>query len=189
MIEKVIEHINENLKSVKGFDHSRIRGLSEYVVEPEKKYPGIYKGNDTIDFITSNDFRSGVIWHMKAGDLSTSDLDSFGRSKVMQYNTPMRCYAIIRRDSISDSPYSPDELALNILNTINERNVNSLKATLNLMKVQIQAGGYGVDKDELEQIFQGIDIENLRRYDIMYCSINYNIILTGKQQCFVKYTC
>ena len=189
MIQKVVEHINSRLVAVKGFDPVRIRGLCEYIQEPDRKYPGIYSGNDTVDFITSNDFKNGVIWHMKNGDFSFNDLGKLGRHIMLEYSQPMKLYAIIRRGLYSDTAYSADELALNIFHLVNQKTVRTLLPVMDVSKVQIKANSFSVDKDELDSVFQGVDIENLKRYDLMYCSLSYDIILTGSQECFVNYGC
>lgn len=194
MLKGVIDHINTQLITLPGFDPVRVSGIAETVFDRKDdepmEYPGIYGGNDTLNFVTRNDFKNGCIWHQKNGELQINPVEQVSRrNNILEYIQPMKVYAIHKRALIEDNSYSADVLAANITNKINFRNINSLRTTLNLLKIEVQATGNSTDKTELEQIFRNVDISNLKRYDIMYCSVSYNVIMKGRQECFNFYTC
>lgn len=194
MLKEVIDNRNKILSTIPGFDPSRIKGLCEQVKEPTTDgaimvYPGIYKGKDTINFVTSHDFKNGVIWHMKSGATNIAELDGFGRTTLLEYSIPMTLYAINRRDLLQDDAYSPEQMALNILNKLYGTNISALQTLLNLNRVDVKVNSHNTDKDELSTVFINVDMRNVERFDVMYCSINYTITLVGKQECFELFTC
>lgn len=195
MIEPVIRHINTELGFLKGFDPKRINGLADTIIETAldqepKEYPGIYTGNDTINFITTNDFKNGCIWHQKDGPMESIPGEQVSRRvNILDYSQPMKAFAIHKRSITGDDSYSAEVLAANMVNKINFRNINSLRPVMDLIKISVQCRGWSTDKSELDQIFKNVDITNLKRYDIIFCAVSYNIVLKGRQECFNFYTC
>lgn len=194
MLKEVIENRNTVLAEIPGFDPKRIKGLCENVREVKTDgsvmiYPGIYGGNDTIKFITDSDFKNGCIWHMKTGDVNIVELPAMGRTTLLEYTIPMKLYALNKRELLQDDAYSPDQMALNILNKLYNTNIAALRTSLQLSRVGVSVSSYNTDKSELSSVFINVDMSNAERYDVMYCSVSYNIILVGKQECFELFTC
>lgn len=190
MIQAVIEHINTNINTLK---FGQVSGLCEMTQEvnadgQEKQYPVIYKGKDSLRFITVFDFRSGAFWHMKEGDTDIENLESpRAEYEYLRYTTHMSAYAIIRRSMIDDTEYSHEKMANNIVHQINEKNVNSLKSTIGVNKVNVIVTGYSTDAGQIDEIFQNVEIQ--WRHDLTLVVVNYDIILEGYQQCFTNYSC
>lgn len=191
MIEDVIEHLNTNISTLNCF--AQISGLCEWATEAkaegeEMKYPVIYKGKDSLRFITTFDFRNGAFFHIKNGQTDIENLESPRvENDYLQYTTPMKAYAIIRRSVIDDTEYSHEKLANNIIHQINAKNINSLKALIGVNKVDVFVTDYSTDKEEISDVFQNVEIQF--RHDLTLVSVEYNIILQGYAQCFQNYTC
>jgi len=191
MIEGVITHLNTQVAELNCF--AQISGLCEWAAEVkedgnEMRYPVIYKGKDNLRFITTFDFRSGAFFHMKEGNTTIEQLESPRVAEdYLKYTTNLKAYAIIRRSLIDDSEYSHEKLANNLVHTLNDSNINSLKASIGVNRVNVFVQEYSTDSAEINDIFQGVEIQF--RHDLTIVVIDYDIILEGYQQCFNNYTC
>jgi hypothetical protein len=191
MIEGVITHLNLQVAELNCF--AQISGLCEWATEAkadseDMKFPVIYKGKDNLRFITTFDFRSGAFFHMKESNTDIEQLESPRvEDDYLKYTTHLKAYAIIRRSLIDDSEYSHEKLANNIVHTLNDSNINSLKASIGVNRVNVFVTGYSTDSAEINDIFQNIEIQ--WRHDLTIVVIDYDIILEGYQQCFTNYTC
>lgn len=191
MIQDVISYLNNQVKELNCF--ATISGLCEMTTEKKEDetemiFPVIYKGKDNLKAVTDFEYRSGLFFHIKNGDTNIEDLDSpRAEYNYLRYTTPLRAYGIIRRSIIDDSEYTHEKLAVNITHAINDKNINSLKATIGVNKIDVKVNNWSTNREEIEGIFQNVEFEF--RHNLSLIVVEYDIILEGYQQCFTNYSC
>lgn len=196
MIEPIINYANNNLQDLALFQD--IKGLCEMVTESQNngevdieiKYPAYYNGDDNLESISDLDYKQGVVFHMVNGDLSESELEQIRvRSRYIERRYPVKLIAIVRRDILNtDTAYSPDEVVNNIISQISDRNIISLRTQLGADKVSIDVRSANTKKDEiLEATFFNVEIEG--RHDLIVVSVDYEIVVTGNENCLLKTNC
>jgi hypothetical protein len=195
MIKEVIAHANTNVQTLNVF--KEIQGLCEYLYQPKvseeregeiMKFPGFYRGKDSLRFVTSYDFRNGCFFHVLNGDTVIEPLESNRANKeFLRYTTPVKAFGIHRRNVIEDSEVGGIKLALNVFHQLQEKNINSLRATLNLSSISIEVESYTTTSEQFEEVFENVDVP--RRSDIVIIGFPYRIVLEGYKECFENYTC
>lgn len=186
MIEAVISYINTNLTNLNIF--KEVKGLTELITEDDKTFPAIYTGKDNLRFITSYDFRNGLIFHLKNGTASMEDLDRvISSSAYRQYSHPMRAVMIHGRNIYQDNNYSQEYVANNIVNAINRRSIPSLRPVIGVDRVAVNVTNYSTNKEDLAGIFENVDLG--LRHDLDAVIVDYNIVLRANQKCFDNYNC
>jgi len=186
MIEKVIDYLNLQLNSLNVF--KEVKGLCEIVTEDQRTYPAIYQGKDNLRFITSYDFRNGLVFHIKNGQASITELDRvIASSSYKEYSHPIRAILIHGRGIYDDNNYSQEKIASNVVNAINKRSIPSLRPIIGVDRVSVQVNGYSTDKNDINQYFEGIEL-NIR-HDLDVVLVDYSIILRANQSCFENYGC
>jgi len=186
MIEKVIDYLNLQLNGLNVF--KEVKGLCEIINEDERTYPAIYHGKDNLRFITSYDFRNGLVFHIKNGQASITELERvIASSSYKEYSHPIRSILIHGRGIYDDNNYSQEKIASNVVNAINKRSIPSLRPIIGVDRVSVQVNGYSTDKADINQYFQGIELDI--RHDLDVVLVDYNIILRANQSCFDNYGC
>jgi len=186
MIEKVIDYLNLQLNGLNVF--KEVKGLCEIINEDERTYPAIYQGKDNLRFITSYDFRNGLVFHIKNGQASITELERvIASSSYKEYSHPIRSILIHGRGIYDDNNYSQEKIASNVVNAINKRSIPSLRPIIGVDRVSVQVNGYSTDKADINQYFQGIELDI--RHDLDVVLVDYNIILRANQSCFDNYGC
>lgn len=186
MIEKVIDYLNLQLNGLNVF--KEVKGLCEIINEDERTYPAIYQGKDNLRFITSYDFRNGLVFHIKNGQASITELERvIASSSYKEYSHPIRAILIHGRGIYDDNNYSQEKIASNVVNAINKRSIPSLRPIIGVDRVSVQVNGYSTDKADINQYFQGIELDI--RHDLDVVLVDYNIILRANQSCFDNYGC
>lgn len=196
MIEPVLNYANTHIQDLAIFKD--VKGLCEMVKEIQSdgqqdfeiKYPAIYSGNDTLRQVTNNDFKQGAAFHINNGDVSETDLERIRvRSRYIERRYPVKLIAIIKRSAYNtDSPYSPDELANNLMSQLSRLNITSLRSELGADKVSIDVRSASTNKENiLESTF--INVEFPPRHDLMVVSVDYEIVVTGNEDCLLTKRC
>lgn len=192
MIEPVVSYINSRVENLKTF--ATVRGLCETIRETsggvDKTYPGFYIGKDNLKHITDYDYRQGVVFHMKNGNYSTSDLERVVASKrFIELRQPMSLYAFVRRDIYSsDDAYSADELIHNLMRTVSNDNINGLRTQLRVNRVFTSAANASSDKNQIiTGLYSNVDFP--QRHDLIVVRVDYTITFQGNENCFRDYGC
>lgn len=186
MIENVIDYLNTKLLGLNVF--KEVKGLCELIIEDERTYPAIYQGKDNLRFVTSYDYRNGLVFHIKNGHATITELERvIASSSYKEYSHPVRAVLIHGRGIYEDNNYSQEKIASNVVNAINKRSIPSLRAVIGVDRVSVQVNGYSTDKADLQQYFQGIELDI--RHDLDVVIVDYNIILRANQSCFDNYGC
>lgn len=191
MIESVVDYLNTQIQTLNVF--KEVHGVAQRVDERNsgddliRSYPAIYSGKDSLKFVTNYDFRSGVLWHQRNGEVGIEQLERIiATSANIQQTHPMRLYAIHRK-AYNDTQYSADEILANLIHKVNQRNINSLRTSLALNRIVVEVTGTVTGVQLLDEVFTNVDIKFKHELDIM--AITYNIILQGNQNCFINYNC
>lgn len=197
MIEQVIDEINIGITDLNIF-LGGVNGLCEMIQEPFTieettviaKFPALYKGNDHLDYVTNLDYGAGVVFHLNNGNMSPASLETIrAREKRVQRSWPLKCIAIIRRDIYNtDSPYSAQELLTNLQSKISKKAISTLKATLGVERIQVNITSANDDKSQIiAETFENIDFPAL--HDLMAVRVDYEIVISGPENCFLTYDC
>lgn len=191
MLEEVISNRNTAITALNLF--REVKGLCKFIGKSKEDgtvmtFPAIYEGNDSLKFVTQYDFRNGVLFHVQREAVSIERLDTGMRANndLLRYNYPMQCIAIIGAKSIDDSNYTPDKLGWNVSNLLSG-NINSLRATLGLNRIDLQLEGVNTESNQIDEIFSNVEIKF--KHELVLITVDYTVILDGYQDCFTTYTC
>lgn len=191
MLGAVISNRNSAIEALNLF--REVKALCEYIEKPKQDgevmtFPALYSGNDTLKFITSYDFRNGLLFHVQTGATEEELLDTGLRANndLLRYTYPMECVCIHRKSIIDDTAYTPEKLGRNVANVL-RGSINSLRPTLNLNRISVEVTGVDTDSRRIDDIFQNVDIKF--KHELALVIITYNVVLEGYQSCFEQYTC
>lgn len=198
MIEQVINAINADIQTLGIFDPAKTIGLCEMIDEPFKdgeneltaSFPALYSGKDHLRYITNFDYKVGVLFHLPNGAINTIDLDRIQTSKRRIERTwPLKAIAIIRRDIYgTDSSYSAIELISNLEGKISKQTIPALKTILQVEKIKANVGNSSYDKKQIiEETFININFPPV--HNLIAVKIEYEVVISGNEQCFKVYGC
>lgn len=194
MIDKVITYINTQISDLNIFKD--VKGLCEFVEQEESseysttiiKFPAYYNGKGQLLNVTDYDFRNGVIFHLKNGDVTSEQLESMrSETKFLKYTFPIKLVCMHLKQTIDDSAYTPDKFGLNLMSKVNQLSINPLRSILKANKIYVNANSYTTDKDALDDIFQNVEI--VFRQELVIVTLDYQIFVEAYQKCFNPYTC
>lgn len=197
MIEKVIDEINAGITAMNIF--SKINGLCEIIEEPFMvdevasiaKFPALYNGKDQLKYITGGlDYATGIVFHLPNGNQNENILENIRtREKRVERTWPMKMIAIIRRNIYNtDNAYSAFDLLSNLQGEVSKQSIFALKAILNVDKVLTNITSTSADKlGIIEETFTNIHFPAL--HNLMVVKVEYDIVISGNDQCFLKYNC
>ena len=156
-------------------------------VREEIKHPNRYisSGNkEEINWDLAN-----LIYHRQTAETTRESVDGpSARSSVIKETTPMRCVGYSNRVWDDDDAFIPEVLARNVATKIGFSTSPALRSTLQMQRVmatvtQIQIDPETVWDDETD----GIPYRVSSRFTLF--AIDYDIELTGRQDCFALVTC
>jgi hypothetical protein len=185
----IAEVISELLPSVEATGLiSNAYGLCELVNKDDREFPVYYIGRDNAVSVSEQDPKNGVAWFMRNGETTTEDLESPRENdRIIRQTIPVRFYAWSGRKVYDDdAPQSPEILAQNMRAALVRATMPQLRQVLGISRAFTEATAVNTNTREVLEIYANIPVQRL---DHVAVYIDLNVVLIGREECFVQYAC
>jgi len=185
----IAEVISELLPSVEATGLiNNAYGLCEIVPKGDREFPVYYIGRDNAVSVIEQDPKNGVAWFMRNGETSTEELESPRENdRIIRQTIPVRFYAWSGRKVYDDDvAQSPEILAQNMRAALVRATMPQLRSVLGVSRAFTEATSVNTNSREVLEVYVNIPVERL---DHVAIYIDLNVVLIGREACFVEYAC
>lgn len=192
MLEEIIPNINAKILTLSMF--KKQFGLCEIIAKDGKTFPAEYC-NGEYKQVSDFDLHKGIVYHRLTGNISKEEEEEESTVSCDPFyitTFPLRTVASIKKSlikGVGDDAYLENKIAQNIANKIAETNNKALRTLLKADSVSFEIKSIKTNRDEIfKDEYSGYD-NNFMRYEFLYVSIDYDVIVTGNVSCFEFYDC
>lgn len=188
MIRSTIEYLNTQIEGLAIF--SKLNGLTKLWRKGDMVFPSIYSGGGDSEAINF-DYSTASVYHRIASEISVEQSEETGAGCdiLITETYPMRLVAYFPNLILGeDDAYSALRVSSNLKNLIPSINLTSIASLFRLDGIELAVESINLDSfDVWENEFKGIEFTLPSDKNLI--SIDYSIILTGSQNCFLNYEC
>lgn len=190
MLEKIIEHINTALDTLRIFE--KTYGLCEIISLEDKSFPAEYCGNE----YKKTDFQN-TIYHRMSGSISISedeDQQVSGCGLYSERSYPMRLVACVKKNIYNNGnndAYIDQKIAENIESVISFSNNKALSSLLKADEVSVKVNSIATNRNDIfRDEYRGYKADEMFiDYEYAYVAINYTIKIAGDLSCYQLQQC
>jgi hypothetical protein len=188
MVEKIISHINNNLKELNIF--SSLFGLCEIISKDKKSFPAFYCNNEYKQ-VSDFDKQNGTAYHRLIGSIKISESESEldGCTTYAERAYPMRLVVCVKKSVYKNNDaYIDMDIAENIGSVISFQNNKQLRNELNASVVSVLVKSINTNRDQIfRDEYKGYEM--FIDYNYSYISIDYEVKISGDLSCYLNQGC
>lgn len=188
MIRSTINYINSQIETLGIF--SKLNGLTKIWKKGDMEFPAVYSGGGDLEAINF-DYTLANVYHRISGSvgIEQSEDSATGCDILITETYPMRLVCYFPNKILGkDDEYSALRVSTNLKNILPALNLTSISNDFQLDSIDIELTGIDLDSFSVfDDEFSGIEYKIPAEYNLI--ALEYDIILTGSQNCFLNYDC